>query len=319
MKRRRWLSCIIISMIMIIGCTGCGNKNKDDSSGMKVYYISNEKLVTEQYQNRCDKGEQLVEELLGRLTEQGNVKGNKSAVPEEVSVQGYSIVDGIAKVDFNQKYYELSPKRELLCRAAVVLTLIKIKDVEYVAFTVDNEPCKGKDGKLLNAMNESDFVSDIANKKEKPVSDFVLYFANEDGTKLKEYNMHNVSYGDRTKEQFVVNQLIEGPKEEGYSVTVSPKVKVLSIVTANNICYVDFDENFLTEQSQVPGKVVIYSIVNTLSELDEVHKVQFSVKGETSIKYKNEISLEHPFIRNLDIIEEAESLEIEEAENIEIK
>lgn len=304
---------------MIIGCTGCGNKNKDDSSGIKVYYISNEKLVTEQYQNRCDKGEQLVEELLGRLTEQGNVKGNKSAVPEEVSVQGYSIVDGIAKVDFNQKYYELSPKRELLCRAAVVLTLIKIKDVEYVAFTVNNEPCKGKDGRLLNTMDEADFVSDIGNKREKPASDFVLYFANEDGTALKEYKLYDVSYGDRTKEQFILNQLIKGPEKSGYTFTISPKVKVLSIVTANNICYVDFDENFLTEQSQVSGKIVIYSIVNALSELDEVHKVQISVKGETSIKYKNEISLEHPFIRNLDIIEQAENVEVEERGIVEIK
>lgn len=304
---------------MIISFTGCANNHKYRSSGMEIYYISNEKLVTEQYQNNHNRGEQLVEELLGKLTRQGEVKGNNSAIPEEVSVQGYSIVDGIAKVDFNQKYYELSPKRELLCRAAVVLTLIKIKDVEYVAFTVNNEPCKGKDGRLLNAMDETDFVSDIGNKKEKPASDFVLYFANEDGTELKEYNMHNVSYGDRTKEQFVVNQLIEGPKEEGYSVTISPKVKVLSIVTANNICYVDFDENFLTEQSQVPGKVVVYSIVNTLSELDEVHKVQLSVKGETAVEYKNEISLAHPFIGNLDIIEQAENVESDEMEIIEIK
>lgn len=318
MKKQQWLICLIISIIISV-CTGCGDNHKDNSSGMDIYYIANEKLVTEKYQNNNDRGEQLVEELLGRLTKPGELKGNNSAIPEEVSVQGYSIVDGIAKIDFDEKYYELSPKKELFCRAAVVLTLIKIKDVEYVAFTVNNEPCKGKDGRLLNAMDEADFVSDIGNKKEKPASDFVLYFANEDGTALKEYKLYNVSYGDRTKEQFILNQLIKGPEKPGYTFTISPKVKVLSIVTANNICYVDFDENFLTEQSQVSGKIVIYSIVNALSELDEVHKVQISVKGETSIKYKNEISLEHPFIRNLDIIEEAESLEIEEAENIEIK
>ncbi len=318
MKKQRWLICLIISIIISV-CTGCGDNHKDNSSGMDIYYISNEKLVTEKYQNNNDRGEQLVEELLGRLTKSGDLEGNNSAIPEEVSVQGYSIVDGIAKIDFDEKYYELSPKKELLCRAAVVLTLVKIKDVEYVAFTVNNEPCKGKDGKFLNAMDESDFVSDIGDQKEKPAMDFVMYFANEDGTALKEYKLHNASYGERTKEQFILNQLIKGPEMQGYTFTVSPKVKVLSVVTANNICYVDFDENFLTEQSQVSGKMVVYSIVNTLSELDEVHKVQISVKGETSIKYKNEISLEHPFIRNLDIIEQVGNVEIEEIENIEIK
>ena len=79
-------------------------------------------------------------------------------------------------------------------------------------------------------------------------------------------------------------------------------MKILSVVTANNICYVDFDENFLTEQSPVSAKMVIYSIVNSLLELDEIHRVQLSVKGETSVEYGN-ISLAHPFMRNLDIIE----------------
>lgn len=284
---------------------GCKKNDENNQAGMTVYYISkdNVKLVTEQYDNKNDKGEELVEELLGKLTDSGEDENDKSAIPKEVSVQGYSIVDGIAKIDFDDKYYELSPKRELLCRSAVVLTLMQVKDVEYVAFTVNDYPCKGKDGKYLNAMNESDFVSDIGSRKTKATSDFTLYFANKEGTALKEYKLKDISYGDKTKEEFIISQLIEGPEQEGYYRTISSKVKVLSVVTANNICYVDFDENFLTEQSQVSGKIVVYSIVNSLSELDEVHRVQLSVKGDTSVKYNGGMSFSHPFIRNLDIIE----------------
>lgn len=304
MKKSRVLLNIIICISLVICCMGCKNEDKNNPSNMTVYYISNTgvKLVTEQYKNENSEGEKLVDELLGRLTAAGEDPKDKSAIPKEVSVQGYSIVDGIAKIDFDEKYYELSAKRELLCRAAVVLTLMQIKDVEYVAFTVNDSPCKGKDGKYLNAMCESDFVSDIGNKKAKTTSDFTLYFANKDGTALKEYELKDISYGDKTKEQYIINQLIKGPEKEGYYRTVSSKIKVLSVVTANNICYVDFDENFLTEQSQVAAKMVIYSIVNSLSELDEIHKVQLSVKGETSVEY-GDISLAHPFIRNLDMIE----------------
>ena len=47
----------------------------------------------------------------------------------------------------------------------------------------------------------------------------------------------------------------------------------------------------------------MYSIVDSLLELDGVHKVQISVNGDTTEKYDNKISLSQPFIRNLDIIE----------------
>lgn len=305
MKKSKIVLNFIICISLIICCMGCKKNDENNQAGMTVYYISkdNVKLVTERYDNKNDKGEELVEELLGKLTDSGEDENDKSAIPKEVSVQGYSIVDGIAKIDFDDKYYQLSPKRELLCRSAVVLTLMQVKDVEYVAFTVNDYPCKGKDGKYLNAMNESHFVSDIGSRKTKATSDFTLYFANKEGTALKEYKLKDISYGDKTKEEFIISQLIEGPEQEGYYRTISSKVKVLSVVTANNICYVDFDENFLTEQSQVSGKIVVYSIVNSLSELDEVHRVQLSVKGDTSVKYNGGMSFSHPFIRNLDIIE----------------
>lgn len=303
MKKRRWLLNIVICISLLICCTGCKNNNGDSQSDIAIYYISEDgvKLVTQPYHTKNITEEKLIDELLGKLVSDGD-ENNKSAIPNSVAVLGYSVVDGIAKIDFDEKYYELNSKRELLCRAAVVLTLMQIENLDYVAFTINGNPCVGKDGTYLSAMNELDFVSDIGNKKVKAVSDFTLYFSNENGTALKEYKLKNIVYGDRTKEQFIINQLIKGPKEEGYYKTISSKVKVLSVVTANHICYVDFDENFLTEQSPVSAKMVIYSIVNSLLELDEIHRVQLSVRGETSVEYGN-ISLANPFMRNLDIVE----------------
>lgn len=307
MKNRRLILCFVISLALLVCCVGCKNNNKNKEADMSVYYIADDgiKLITEPYNNENKSGEGLINELLGKLTTAGNSEENNSAIPKEVEVLGYSLIDGIVTIDFDKKYYEMSSKRELLCRTSVVLTLIQIENVEYVAFTVEGNPCVGKDGTYLSAMNESNFVSDIGDRKTKATSDFTLYFSNEKGTALKEYKIKNVSYGDKTKEQYIINQLIKGPKEDGYYKVISPKVKVLSVVTANNICYVDFDENFLKEQSQVSAKMVIYAIVNSLSELDEIHRVQLSVKGDTTVKY-GDISLAHPFIRNLDIIEQTE-------------
>ena len=48
----------------------------------------------------------------------------------------------------------------------------------------------------------------------------------------------------------------------------------------------------------------IYSVVNTLIELPNVNKVQFSIDGEQVLKYNESMSFGEPFERNLDIVKE---------------
>ena len=49
-------------------------------------------------------------------------------------------------------------------------------------------------------------------------------------------------------------------------------------------------------------ELAIYSIVNSLSELNYVHKVQIMVNGNTNVSFKG-VKLDNAFIRNLDYIE----------------
>ncbi|MBR3646618.1 MAG: GerMN domain-containing protein, partial [Lachnospiraceae bacterium] len=119
----------------------------------------------------------------------------------------------------------------------------------------------------------------------------------------KEYNSAT------SKEQVIVNMLIEGPGEqEGYTRTVPANVEVVRVVTMDNVCYVTLGENFQTETTFVQDELVIYSIVNSLSELPYIHKVQISITGENGTKYHNKISLDEAFVRNLDYVEASEGL-----------
>ena len=73
-------------------------------------------------------------------------------------------------------------------------------------------------------------------------------------------------------------------------------------MTKDGICYVNFDNSFLTESTDVSPELEIYSIVNSLCELSYINKVQISINGETNVKFKDSISLEYTFTRNLDIV-----------------
>ena len=64
----------------------------------------------------------------------------------------------------------------------------------------------------------------------------------------------------------------------------------------------NFDDSFMTESTDVSPELEIYSIVNSLCELSYINKVQISINGETNVKFKDSISLEYTFTRNLDIV-----------------
>ena len=65
----------------------------------------------------------------------------------------------------------------------------------------------------------------------------------------------------------------------------------------------DLDNMFLTQIYNVTPEVTIYSITNSLVELPNINKVQISVNGDTSVSYKENMSLSTVFERNLELVE----------------
>ena len=304
-KIRRILSLILIS-VLTISLFGCGEAEKQETSGMSVYYINKtaDELASEEYSVKSDNENNQITDLLDALSKDGDKSEDKAAIPESVIVNGFKLENGIITVDFNSEYKQLENQREVMCRAAVVLTLIQINAVDGIAFTVEDKPYEKVAGTKLGVMDASSFVSMLRGGDDQFVkADFLLYFGNDDGSKLKKYELKNANYGNKTKEEFIVEKLISGPDKDGYMPTLNKNVKLRSVSSSNNICYVDFDDSFLRERSGALDDLCIYSIVNSLCELNDIHEVQITVNKESDITYHKKISLREPFIRNLDIVE----------------
>lgn len=108
-------------------------------------------------------------------------------------------------------------------------------------------------------------------------------------------------------EKLVVESLIRGPVsgDTDYP-TLPPGTKILSISTKDGICYVNLNDGFLEQGYNVTEAVTIYSIVDSLTELSGISKVQILVNGETDLVYKESMRLDTIYERNLDIIEQRE-------------
>ena len=131
-----------------------------------------------------------------------------------------------------------------------------------------------------------------------------LYFANETGDRLVEENRRNVVYNSNISlEKLVVEKLVEGPTVEGAYPTINPATKIISVTVQDGTCYVNLNDDFLNQPYNVVSDVTIYSITNSLVELSNVNRVQISINGETNLSYRENMSLNTVFERNLDIME----------------
>lgn len=131
----------------------------------------------------------------------------------------------------------------------------------------------------------------------------ILYFTDESGTKLVEANRSVVYNTNISMEKLVVEQLIKGPNNEEIYPTINPETKVNSVTVKDGICYVNLNESFLTQMTNVTSEVTIYSITNSLVELSNVNKVQISINGDTEGTYRESIPFSTIFERNLELID----------------
>ena len=116
-------------------------------------------------------------------------------------------------------------------------------------------------------------------------------------------------------ERVVLNQLLEGPSLEGSMATIPSTVRVQGVTVRDGVCYVDFDSTFLEDTANVTDAIVIYSIVNSLTELSTISQVQITVNGSADVSFRNNISLSGRFERDLSYLQqEEEETQTEEAQ-----
>ena len=93
--------------------------------------------------------------------------------------------------------------------------------------------------------------------------------------------------------------------------------KLVSVSTVDGTCYVNLDATFKNQDYAVKEEIVIYSIVNSLSEQSNISQVQISVNGDTSGAYRDTYKLSDFYVRNLDYVTTLEAEATEETENTE--
>lgn len=154
------------------------------------------------------------------------------------------------------------------------------------------------------ALSEAD-AQQIADKM--PIT---LYFANEEGTKLKSEKryvpMSELKKPTNELASLIIKELINGPaKGSGLKATIPAETKLRSNVkVGGGVATVDFSKEF--KEKHPGGKnaelLTIYSIVNSLTELKDISEVKFKIDGKTTKEFKGDFKFDNAFPRSVSLI-----------------
>ena len=306
---KKWFGLMLC--VLLCGCMcacGQGNGEEEQQNIVQIYYINRDETAiapVEHYLAATDTID-AVTEVLHVMQTEPEENNLKVALPSSIDIYSCRIVENKLVIDFAKEYKDLSPTTEILVRAAVVRTVTQVEGIESVEFEIEGESMIDYAGILVGVMNAGQFIDNTGteiNAYEEVT--LQLYFANAEGTALVPVN-RKIEYNTNVSlEKLVMEQLIKGPEPaEGYP-TINPATKVINVTVNDGTCYVNLDQTFLTQVYSVNSEVTIYSIVNSLVELENVNKVQILINGESEISYRESMNLNTTFGRNLDLVEEA--------------
>jgi germination protein M len=278
---------IILLFAFVLSAVLCACGEEKEQGGYQLFYlnIDGTRLESSWCDPEGDSQAEIAKSLLKRLREDPEESDLRRTIPDSVAVgevtfSGYSLT-----VDFGQGLYSLEPADEVLLRAAVVKTLVQIKGVSYVSFTVEGEPYRDKNGSLFGSMSADSFVENPGEQINSSIeTTLTLYFASADGTHLVA-ETKDVHYSSNISlEKLVIEKLTSGPKTEGLLATIPTGTKLITLSVVDGVCYVNLDDTFRNQNEEISEQVVLYSIVDSLTALESVDKVQISINGDTSGK-----------------------------------
>lgn len=318
MKRRKLYSSMILIAALFLG--GCLHRSSLGAGEHEYRIMLLKKAQIEltgiPYYTDSEEVGDLISELWTEFSTTPEDIDAISIANGAVQLNDWKLEDGLLRLYFSEEYGQMDQVTELLFRAGIVRTFEQIKEVDALQFFVDGQPLCDASGKVVPEMTAYDFV-DITGREVNAVQirNISLYFANKNGDALLTDTMKVAYSNSASIEAFILEQLIEGPEQENQYPVIPQGTKVNSVSIHENVCYIDFDETFLQNPLPVESDVAIFAVVNSLCEMSGVYQVQFSVNGNSDVKFRNLIPLNEPFERNLDYVESAHRVIIHEEAN----
>ncbi|MBE7039281.1 MAG: hypothetical protein E7398_00980 [Ruminococcaceae bacterium] len=311
MKIRK-IAFFVLVCLLTMYFAGCKNEtpvNVDNSNSLRqktasIYYMNSEtnNLVKKETDIKHIEKNKIFSFIMEKVIENPNEEGIKSAVRAGTKCLWVKAEKNLVSLNLSKEFYNEQNIYDILSVGAIVKSLCSIEGIDSVNILIENNPLTNVKGEEIGILRDTDFVFD-ADSLESDEEYITLYFSDENGEYLSsEVRKIKVPKGE-VMEKLIVSQLLEGPKNTKNIQVIPSGTKIISVETKEGVCFVNLSKEFISKH---PGGtsaeiMTVYSIVNSLTELLNVNKVQFLIDGEIKELF-NHIVINEPLERDTSYI-----------------
>lgn len=285
------------------------NENGDMLS-VTVYFLNKTTNRIEQEERLVPIGEnhEVAGSVLNLIYEGPHNKNLSKTIPDNVRILEQPRLIGnkaVFELEFSPEYYEMDEISEAFFRASFVWTMTSLHFINDVHIYVDGQELVNSTGDPLGLLNRENVVINPQISPVRVQSRLVkLYFIDQESQQLVAEE-RNITYPDQYPDKYIIEQLIKGPTTDGLSPTIPPETKIRDVKREDTgTCYVNLSSDFITKHgggAQMEN-LTVYSIVNSLTELSGINKVQFMIESASVSEFKGTVDLSKTFEKNEDLI-----------------
>ncbi|MBR5508226.1 MAG: GerMN domain-containing protein [Clostridia bacterium] len=299
---------VILSLCLafVIIFSSCSGKIPEGMREVKLYFTdsSHTSLVCETVHiSKDDFSDRvtLVKSVMERLLSGPTNKEYSAIIPASITLRGVSLSQydpTTVNIDLGGDYYESlsssgSVSEELLSRYSIICTLCQFENIKKVKFYVNGKDMCDSfgEGDIILPMGSEKIMTDSPAEEGSNTEKFVtLYFTDKKGKKLYAETRKAVM-SDNSIEKTVIKELIKGPVSDDYCAIIPENTQLLSIETTEEVCFVNFTGTFIEglETGSAKEKTAVYSVVNSLTRIAGIEKVQILIDGKKPEEDKNQL------------------------------
>ncbi len=307
MKGREFMKKILalcLVLILSVSLFGCENEKDAETYEATLYFVNAAKtdLVPETRKIKYTVEEKLEQKVVEELLKGPLDKTNLPVIPKDTELLSVKIKDNYVEVNFTAGIYSGIETDNILIRTSLLKTLTSIPGVEGVKILVNSGAYIDNNGMEVGTIFANDIVYDteLEDEQHRYVR---LYFADKDAGKLVAEARKVELSPKESIEMRILKELIKGPEKNFLSKTIPEETRILSVETKEGVCFVNLSQEFITKHigGSSSEMITVYSIVNSLTQLENVDKVQFLIEGQKTEVYIQMIFNE-PFTQNDSII-----------------
>lgn len=314
------ISLLLFTLLIFTGCNS-------DKKSINIYYpLLDDKIgefVSREIEVNSNNKIVLLDSVKDALLDSEGLLPEDAKNPYNslVKISYVTLDNKVLVVNFDGDYYALSLSERLAIRAGIAKSYSSFTFIEKIRFLQKGKELKDEYGNILEDTYLENVITSIKDSFESSnIANYNLYFGSADGKRLSREERTLEVQTNYILAKELVDELIKGPTVDGLNQTVPKQTKIRQLEIKDNICYVDLSKEFATKH---PGgfdgeTLTIYSLVNTLTELPDIEKVQFLIEGEKIEKYQGYYDFSNPFTRDSTLIYERnnEKQELNNPDNI---